>query len=342
VSHTLGHRFIARFVGWQCHAADMPRHAQFDRAALAATLRAQEHVISRQQAFGCGMTRAALAGRARPDGPWQRLLPGVYLARAGAPTMPQLEMAALLHAGPGSVLTGQAALHGLGLVKAQPCCFDVLVPATRRPASLGFVSVHRTTRMPEGVIREGKRSYALPPRAFADAARFLGDLTEVRALIAGAVQRGDCPLAALDRELQDGQIWDSARLRRVLEEVADGVRSVTEAEFRDLIKRARLPLPMFNARLFTGDGGFIACPDAWWPRAGVAAEIDSREWHLNPADWERTMRRHARMSSHGILVLHFTPRQVRRNPATVVGVITDTLAAGASRPVLALISRPAT
>jgi hypothetical protein len=35
--------------------------------------------------------------------------------------------------------------------------------------------------------------------------------------------------------------------------------------------------------LFAADGGFIASPDAWWAREGVAAEIDSREWHLNPA-----------------------------------------------------------
>lgn len=186
----------------------MPRYAEFDRAALAAILRAQEHVISRVQAFGCGMTRNVLHGRTKPDGPWQRLLPGVYLAQTGTPTVPQQEMAALLHGGPGSVLTGQAALHGLGLVATQPCRFDVLVPATRRPASLGFVAVHRTTRMPQRVIREGMRMYALPPRAFADAARSLTDLAEVRALIAGTVQRGDCPLSALARELHEGQIWD--------------------------------------------------------------------------------------------------------------------------------------
>jgi hypothetical protein len=239
------------------------------------------------------------------------------------------------------VLTGQAALHGLGLVATQPRRFDVLVTATRRPASLDFVAVHRTTRMPQRVIREGERRYALPPRAFADAARFLADLAEVRALIAGAVQRGDCPLSALARELLEGQMWDSAQLRRVLEEVADGVRSVTEAEFRDLIKRVRLPWPMFNPGLFTADGSFIARPDAWWPREGVAVEIDSREWHLSPADWERTMRRHARMSSHGIFVLHFPPRQIRTDPTTVTAAITDTLAAGAARPVLRIIARPA-
>ena len=319
----------------------MPRYAEFDRAALAAILRAQEHVISRGQAFGCGMTRNVLHGRTKPDGPWQRLLPGVYLAQTGTPTVPQQEMAALLHGGPGSVLTGQAALHGLGLVATQPCRFDVLVPATRRPASLGFVAVHRTTRMPQRVIREGKRMYALPPRAFADAARSLTDLAEVRALIAGAVQRGDCPLSASARELLEGQMWDSARLRRVLEEVADGVRSVTEGEFRDLISRARLPWPQFNARLLTADGDFIASPDAWWSREGVAVEIDSREWHLNPAGWERTMRRHARISAHGILVLHFSPRQIRTSPARVIATIRETLAAGAARPVLRIIARPA-
>jgi hypothetical protein len=319
----------------------MPRYAEFDRAALAAILRAQEHVIARQQAIGCGMTRAALHSHTRPDGSWQRLLPGVYLAQTGTPTVPQLEMAALLHGGPGSVLTGQAVLHGLGLVATQPCRFDVLVPATRRPASLGFVAVHRTTRMPQRVIREGERRYALAPRAFADAARSLTDLAEVRALIAGAVQRGDCPLSALARELLEGQMWDSARLRRVLEEVADGIRSVTEAEFRDLIRRVRLPWPMFNARLLTADGGFIASPDAWWPREGVAVEIDSREWHLNPAGWERTMRRHARMSTHGILVLHFTPRQIRTEPIRVIATIRATLAVGTARPLLRIIARPA-
>lgn len=98
----------------------MPRYGEFDRAALAAILQAQEHVISRRQAFGCGMTRAVLGSRTKPDGPWRRLLPGVYVAHTGTPTVPQQEMAALLHAGPRSVLTGQAALHGLGLATARP------------------------------------------------------------------------------------------------------------------------------------------------------------------------------------------------------------------------------
>ena len=37
--------------------------------------------------------------RIRPGGPWQRLLPGVYLTVTGTPTRRQLEVAALRCAG---------------------------------------------------------------------------------------------------------------------------------------------------------------------------------------------------------------------------------------------------
>jgi hypothetical protein len=308
---------------------------------LAATIREQEQVISRGQALACGMTRAALEHRIRPGGPWQRLLPGVYAAQTGAAAVAQKDMAALLHSGPGSVLTGMAALRALGVTAAEPETFDVLVPASRRPASVAFVTIHRTARMPEGVIRQGRRLYALASRALADAARGMASLPDVRALIADAIQRGICPLGALDYELGAGGRQHSALLRQVLAEARDGIRSVTEGEFRDLIKRAGLPMPMFNPRLRTADGAFIARPDAWWADAGVAAEVDSREWHLKPADWEETMRRHDAMIRHGILLLHFSPAQVRQEPATVSSAIADALTAGGARPKLPIIAQPA-
>jgi hypothetical protein len=319
----------------------VPGDRGLNRAALAATLRKQEDVISRRQALACGLTRSALTHRIRPDGPWQRVLPGTYVSHTGLPTEAQKDMAALLYAGPASVLTGPAALRGFGLTAAAPRRRDVLVPATRRPASAAFVTIHRTTRMPERVICEGRRFYAPPARALADAARSMTSLREVRALIAGALQRGDCRLDMLAVELREGSVRDSALLRQVLAEAAGGIRSVVEAEFRDLIERAGLPLPMFNARLFATDGTFIASPDAWWADAGVAAEVDSRQWHLRPDDWEKTMRRHATMSRHGILVLHFTPAQIRSDPATVIASITDSLRAGGVRPALRIRVLPA-
>ena len=47
-----------------------------------------------------------------------------------------------------------------------------------------------------------------------------------------------------------------------------------------LILRSGLPRPLFNAQLFDANGIFIATVDAWWEEAGVAAEIDSRAYHL--------------------------------------------------------------
>ena len=72
-------------------------------------------------------------------------------------------------------------------------------------------------------------------------------------------------------------------------------------------------MPLFNPSLYLGDT-FLAKPDAWWPDAGVAAEVDSREWHLSPEHWDRTRRRHTLMGAVGIIPLHFSPQDIRTAP----------------------------
>jgi hypothetical protein len=296
------------------------------------------------------MSLDAVRYRIRPGGPWQRLLPGVYLAVTGTPTVDQKEIAALRYGGRDSVLTGQAALrhHGTpGRQRGSPGgqairCegITVLVPAGRPHRSRHFAVVWPTTRMPERVCFEGPVQFALPERAVADAARDCGSFREVRALVAGAVQQNLCRLELLRQELAAGPVRRSAWLRRALAEVADGIRSGAEGDFHDLIKGAGLPMPMLNPHLYLGDR-FVAAPDAWWPEAGVAGEVDSRQWHLSPEDWERTLRRHDLMSACGIIALHFTPAQIRREPADVVASIRAALVAGRRRPPLPLRAVPA-
>jgi hypothetical protein len=194
--------------------------------------------------------------------------------------------------------------------------------------------------MPRMVCVAGEISYVLAPRAVADAARGMTDIREVQAVVADSVQRGICPVPRLAEELAAGPVRGSARLRTALAEVADGIRSSAEADLRSLIQQARLPMPMFNPRLFAGET-FIAVPDCWWPGAGVAAEVDSREWHLSPRDWERTLARHARMGSHGIIVLHFTPGQIRAHRHEVAAKIRAALAARADCPAIPVRALPA-
>jgi len=90
-------------------------------------------------------------------------------------------------------------------------------------------------------------------------------------------------------------------------------------------------MPQFNPSLYVADT-FIARPDAWWPDAGVAAEVDSRQWHLGPADHERTTARHDLMGEFGIIPLHFLPSQIRREPDVVAQRIRGALASGRMRP----------
>src|SRR5262249_3404210 len=228
----------------------MPRRSAFDKERLSQVLRVQHQVITRRQALLCGTPRSTLDRYTAPGGPWQRLLPGVYLAVTGTATQDQREMAALLYAGPRSLLTGAAAMRRHHLRPAGPDVVDVLIPWRRKRQSSGFVRVHRTTRMPERLFVTGKIRFAKVPRAVADAARSLTRFDDVRHVVCEAVQRRACTVAELTEELMNGPVAGSALLREALAEVGDGVRSVAEADFRRLVLRSGLPEPMFNAQLF--------------------------------------------------------------------------------------------
>ncbi len=267
------------------------------------------------------------------------MLPGVYLASQGVPTAKQRVTAAYLYAGKAIAITGPAALAWYSLPSVRSDEVDVLVPLECKRKDVRFARLHRTSVVPE-CGREGAVRYASPPRAVADTVRQLANFADVRAVVAGGVQRGKMTVADLARELDIGPIQGSARLRAALAEVADGVRSTAEGDLHALVKRERLPEPMYNARLFVGDQ-LLAITDAWWPQAGLAAEVDSREWHLSPAHWERTLARDARMTEHGILVLRFTPRRIRTAGSEVAAQIRSALASAAARPLPQIVAQPA-
>jgi hypothetical protein len=205
--------------------------------------------------------------------------------------------------------------------------------------STSFVQIHRTTRMPGKPWSMDGIRWAPPARAVADAARAETELRDVRAFVADAIQQRKCSVQQLVAELRAGPSQGSGALRAALDEVADGVASIAEGDLRRLIKNSGLPMPMYNPRLYVGDV-FLAQPDVWWGEAGVAAEVDSREWHLTPATWERTQIRHASMSAHGILVLHYTPRRIRSDGAAVVGELCAAIEAGRRRPALPIRAIP--
>ncbi len=288
----------------------MPKRSAFDRERLRQVLQVQHQVVTRHQALLCGMPHSTVDRYIAPGGPWQRLLPGVYLAVTGTVTQDQRDMAALL------------------------------IPWNRQRQSTGFVRMHRTRRMPERGYVTGKIWFAKPPRAVADAARSLTRFDDVRRVVCAAVQQRLCTVAELTEELEAGRSSGATWFRDALAEVGDGVRSVAEGDCRILILRSDLPKPMFNARLFDADGVFIAMVDAWWAAAGVAGEVDSRAYHLSAEDQDRTSERHDRLTAHGILPLHFSPKRIKTDPAGVIEDLRAAIEQGLRRPPLPITALP--
>jgi len=194
--------------------------------------------------------------------------------------------------------------------------------------------------MPKTWLATGPVRFAEAPRAVADAARQLDTLSDVRSVVYEALQKRVCTVGQLITELKEGPSRGSSLIRAVLTEAIDGVRSGGEADFRTLLMRGRVPRPIFNARLYTADGDFIAMVDAWWDDAGVAAEVDSRAYHLSPTAQDRDRDRHDMLIAYGVFPLHFSPRRIRAEGEGVLRDIEAAIAKGSQRPRLSIVAVP--
>jgi hypothetical protein len=318
----------------------MPILSGYDREQLARILRSQYDVVSRSQALECGMTRATIEYKLRRDGPWRPILPAVYLTVTGRPTANQRDMAALLYAGPQSMITGPVAVRRHNMRCAGLNSLDVLVTAETRRKSTGFVQIQRTTRMPDDFYTTGPIRFTSLARAVADAARGMTQFSDVQALVCEAVQRGRCAIDDLARELSEGPTAGARWYRMALAELSEGIRSAAEAQLKHLIGRSDLDPPVYNADLYTLDGIFLGRPDAWFARAGVAGEVDSREYHLGAKDYDATTRRHNRMEAVGIHVLHWLPSTIKAEPHRVIAELRAAIAVGNQRPQLPIRAIP--
>ncbi len=307
--------------------------------------RRQQNVITASQLRARGVPARLVSDHCRRGGPWQRLLPRVYLLQGGAPTPEQRMWAALLYAAQngreegrreGAVITGTAALalYGFAAVPRLPAVtgVQVLVPRQRRLRDAGEVRIQRTAR--ELQAREVHGLACAPvARAVADALRewsgpeapdssWFGPRL-LRAVLREAVAapcadgRPRCTPAELIAELREAELVEVPRIRAALDELLAAERESLLGQVGELLVEQLLPVPLTAPELRMRGGTFVAVPDLYWPAVGVAVELDCglRCVSEGEAAWVRTGQH--RMEYLGVRVLHVDGARLAAEPELV-------------------------
>jgi hypothetical protein len=267
-----------------------------------------------------GVTNHAVATRCRPSGPWQRVLPGVVLMTASRPTRRQRLRAAVAYAGPRSVVSGADALRAHGVDVPAPAEVLLLAPAERRLISRSFLTVERTTRPPEPTVRAGL-PYAPLARATLDAARRAADREYLRKLLTSVLDR--CTVAELRTELDAGNQRGSAAVRALLTPDLAGPSEVvpeTVTLARRLVRGTALAPPQWQQPVHDSADMLLGIPDAWWPEAGLAWNVDLRTRHHDPRTW----------AAAGFTLVRTDPRRLTTAPVAVIEELTTAFAAAAN------------
>ncbi|MBT2402650.1 MULTISPECIES: hypothetical protein [unclassified Streptomyces] len=220
-------------------------------AGAVKTARKQLNLATRHQLAGAGVPDGTNTSRTRPGGPWQRLLPRVYLLQTGPPDRRQRALAAVLYAaepaadplsGDTAALTGGAALALLGIRDAPHTPADVLVRAPRRLTGTREVRPLPTARWPRTITVSGIPS-TRPVRAAADFAARADDPADIRSILAHVIQAGWCHPQDLHTELRAARLLTRPAIGAAAAELLVGVRSVAEAQARDTLTATDLPPP---------------------------------------------------------------------------------------------------
>ncbi|KOU67318.1 hypothetical protein ADK57_17295 [Streptomyces sp. MMG1533] len=307
-----------------------------------------------------GVSPAETNEQCRPGGPWQPLLPGVFLLHPGPPTSEERLHGVLMYAAkeratgvpaqPGAaephrpmyseaMITGLAALTLHGFSGTPPLTtldrIDVLVPRLRRLRTTGCARVVRTTSMPTPQQVTGV-PVAPVPRALADAVTELTDAGAVRSLLTEAVRAGHCEPAAVVRELNNAKLLSRPHVVDAVDSLLAESRSIAEDRLHTMVREYGLPDPVWNVDLRLPGGPHLGGLDAYWPEQAVAVELDTRaprEGHCQDNDvlWSEYARKREHLERLGITVVHITPRKLRDAMEQQAAVIRTALMASGDR-----------
>jgi hypothetical protein len=313
-------------------------------------------VLTAAQLKAHGVPSAELTEQCRPGGPWQQILPGVFLLHPGPPTSEERLHAVLMYAAresapgvpaqPGAesahrpvyadtMITGLAALTLHGFTSAPPLLsiekIDVLVPRLRRLRSTGCARVVRTSSLPAAQQVTGV-PIAPVPRALADAVSELSDAGAVRRLLTEAVRGGHCEAASVVRELNNAKLLSRPHVVDAVDSLLAEGRAIAEDRLYRMVEEHGLPDPVWNVDLRLPGGPHLGGLDAYWPEQAVAVELDTRAPRQDEdAMWSEYARKRETLERLGITVVYITPKKLRDSAEQQAAVVRTALMAAGDR-----------
>jgi very-short-patch-repair endonuclease len=272
---------------------------------IARVARVQHGIVTTAQLAEVGLTKSAIAKRAR-RGRLHRLHRGVYAVGHEGISEEARWMAAVLACGAGAVLShGAAAVHW-GLLRPLDGPIDVTVPTQNGRARRRGIRIHRRGSL------ESNWSTSGSPTRLATVRDHIPITTVPRTL---ADIRDTLPPRLVRRAIRQAEFLGLA-----LGEIkTDRTRSDLERYFLRLWRRTRLARPEVNAPL----GGMTV--DFLWRGARLVVETDSYATHGGTVAFEDDHERDLRLRQLGYSVHRFSERQLEEEAGAVIADVTSAL-----------------
>jgi hypothetical protein len=269
---------------------------------------------------------------------WQSVIPGVAVAHTGGLSDRQRAWCAVLHAGSGAAISGDAALLEWGFKPASDRWrrpdVDVAVPVHRR-----VVGVRRREPAPLVVCHRvaGLEPWVTPMRglpvtkahaAVLHAASWAKSDRAAEWRLAAVVQQRITAAPLIRAALSEmPRLPRRALMRAVLDDVELGAHAASELEFLRFCRTHGLPLPdALQLRVRAGRTHYL---DGHYKRQKVSVELDGAH-HRSAGQWEADLLRSLQLAvarrGTGDLTIRLTPTQLRYDAEVIAPLLRALLA----------------
>lgn len=240
--------------------------------------------------------------------------------------------AAVFAAAPMAAASHESAGYLWGLLPPSPVPEPTIAVARAQAPTLRGVRVHRSRDLAERWLSTRRGIRTVNP---------LLTMVDLGAVVPASVLE-DC----LDRGLT-ANLFNIAALEYVLDEVARPGRrgcgvlkrvldnralgdkradGLLEPRMARLLRRAGLPLPVFQHNVYDAVGRWLGRVDFAYPERMIALEVDGWEKRATPRAMEHDLTRQNLITAAGWIVLRFTWNHVVRRPGYVASTVATQLA----------------